>query len=182
MRSSEGEEEWRSLWHDRTYTGCTPGSLETWLLLRSLRTLELRVNRQADTALALACWLDGLTRAFPGSDLDGPAGIVVKVWHSALTNPALVGPGKQMEKGPATFAILLSTARYAALLPHHLKIFTPATSLGGVESLIEQRVVSDKDEDPRLLRLSIGLESFEDLRDDLAAGMRKVIAEGASKL
>lgn len=67
-----------------------------------------------------------------------------------------------------------------------------ATSLGGVESLIEQRIVSDVDEDPRLVRMSIGLEDFADLKQDLIdgtscivlwsadvrpTGFRKVVAE-----
>lgn len=50
-------EEWYPLWNDRTYIGNTPGNLESWLLLRSLRTLHLRVPRQSENATALAGWL-----------------------------------------------------------------------------------------------------------------------------
>jgi len=47
------------------------------------------------------------------------------------------------------------------------KYFIPATSLGGVESLMEYRARADPNEDPTLVRISIGLEDFEDLRDDM---------------
>lgn len=50
-----------------------------------------------------------------------------------------------------------------------------ATSLGGVESLIEQRVGSDVKADPRLLRLSIGVEDVEDLKDDLRQAFQAVL-------
>lgn len=121
-----------------------------------------------------------------------------QVWHSSLQvgKENLVGKGKQMEAGPATFAFVMESPFQAAWLPHCLEIFTvrslpslshsladivlrsqPATSLGGVESLIEQRLVSDPFSDPRLIRVSIGLESFEDLKQDLSNGMRKAIAK-----
>ncbi|BGO93037.1 hypothetical protein NBRC10512_004258 [Rhodotorula toruloides] len=154
--SVRNKEDWLKLWHDRTYTGSNIGSLDTWLLLRSLRTLSVRVNR---------------------SDLDGPGGVVEKVWHTSLQEDRaeLLGEGKQMEKGPATFGMLLKKPEYATHLPHSLKFFVPATSLGGVESLIEQRSLSDPNADPRLIRLSIGLEDFEDLKRDLIQGFRKVV-------
>jgi hypothetical protein len=50
---------------------------------------------------------------------------------------------------------------HAKYLPHELKYFVAATSLGGVESLIEHRIQSDPSSDPRLLRLSIGVEDLE---------------------
>lgn len=53
--------------------------------------------------------------------------------------------------------------------------FQPATSLGGVESLIEQRVASDSGADPRLIRLSIGVEDVEDLKDDLRQAFQAVL-------
>ncbi|BGP21819.1 cystathionine gamma-synthase [Rhodotorula toruloides] len=175
--SVRNKADWLKLWHDRTYTGSNIGSLDTWLLLRSLRTLAVRVNRQSATATALAQWLASLTRAESGSDLDGPGGVVENVWHTSLQDDRaeLLGEGKQMEKGPATFGMLLKKAEYATHLPHSLQFFVPATSLGSVESLIEQRSLSDSGADPRLIRLSIGLEDFEDLKCDLIRGFRKVV-------
>jgi cystathionine beta-lyase/cystathionine gamma-synthase len=64
---------------------------------------------------------------------------------------------------------------YAALLPFELKVFTPATSLGGVESLVEHRLRSDASSDPKLVRLSIGVEDFSDLQADLKVGLLAVL-------
>lgn len=115
------EEEWKKLHHDRTFTGATPGGFDAWLLLRSLRTLTLRVNRQADTALLLVDWLQSLTT--PDAP-DGLVGVVTKVWHATLCNPELVGPGRQMEKGSPCFAILMASPERAARFPGKLQIFT----------------------------------------------------------
>ncbi|KAM0793136.1 hypothetical protein ACM66B_000612 [Microbotryomycetes sp. NB124-2] len=175
--SVKDKQSWLKLWHNRTYTGSNLGSLEAWLLLRSLRTLTVRVPRQVQTATALAQWLQSLTRAAPGSTLDGPADVVGIVWHATLQRDRkeLVGRDMQMTMGSACFAMQTTKEVYATHLPHSLQLFTPATSLGGVESLIEQRVVSAPESDPRLLRLSIGLEDFDDLKQDLIRGFNKVL-------
>ncbi|KAK4706000.1 hypothetical protein P7C70_g203, partial [Phenoliferia sp. Uapishka_3] len=174
--SVKGKDDWHALWHIRTYTGQSVGSLEAWLILRSVRTLALRVNKQSQTATALAQWLASLVRAAPGSDLDGPGGMIEKVTHTSLQNNGTpwIGEGKQMSAGPATFAFWTTKAEYAAQLPHQLGLFTPATSLGGVESLIEQRLVSDPGAHPCLIRVSVGIEDFQDLKADLTAGFKKV--------
>lgn len=87
------------------------GSLEAWLLLRSLRTLHLRIPRQSATATALASWLNQIANTPKGRSYDGvPGGIVTRVWHSSLQGRDASGfePGKQMEGGwNATFAILV---------------------------------------------------------------------------
>lgn len=69
----------------------------------------------------------------------------------------------------------MSNSEYAALLPFELRYWTPATSLGGVESLIEHRLRSDATSDPRLVRLSVGVEEFEDLRDDLKQALNALV-------
>lgn len=63
----------------------------------------------------------------------------------------------------------------ASALPQRTHYFTPATSLGGVESLLEQRVMSDPGEDRCLIRLSIGIEDFVDLQADLRQALLAVI-------
>lgn len=86
-----------------------------------------------------------------------------------------------------TFAIRVSGGQYhggarAAWLPHQTQYWIPATSLGGVESLIEQRIAAEKSEDPGTVRLSVGLEAFEDLRDDLRRALLKVVElDGGTK-
>ncbi|TFK76006.1 cystathionine gamma-synthase [Pluteus cervinus] len=168
-------ESWNSLISDRIFLGSVMGSLEAWLLLRSLRTLHLRVPRQSETATSLAQWLNAVAKTPAGQNIEGvPGGIIEKVWHSSLQPVDSRGfdPRTQMEGGwNATFAMLLKDPEHARHLPHLLKYFVPATSLGGVESLVEQRLQSDPGADPRLIRLSIGVEEFEDLKNDLKAAL-----------
>ncbi|OSX60368.1 hypothetical protein POSPLADRAFT_1066693 [Postia placenta MAD-698-R-SB12] len=170
------EDEWKTLWSQRTFLGSMMGSLESWLLLRSLRTLHLRVPRQSETATSLAHWL---SQAAGGKAWDGiPAGLIDKVWHSSLQGTDARGfkPKAQMEGGwNATFAIFMTDPEYARLLPHSLTYFVPATSLGGVESLIEQRASVDPTADPRLVRISVGVEDLEDLKDDLRRALQEIV-------
>ncbi|KAF8631532.1 hypothetical protein AX15_002289 [Amanita polypyramis BW_CC] len=171
-------EEWKELFHNRTYMGSMMGSLEAWLLLRSLRTLHLRVPRQSATASALASWLNQIANTPSGQSYDGvPGGMISKVWHTSLQGVDERGfePSKQMEGGwSATFAILVSDPKYAEKLPYVLHYFINATSLGGVESLIELRRLRDHRVDPGLLRLSVGLEELEDLKSDLRQGFQQL--------
>ncbi|VUC20542.1 unnamed protein product, partial [Clonostachys rosea] len=64
----------------------------------------------------------------------------------------------------------------AKKLPSKLQLFHHATSLGGVESLIEWRSMTDPNVDPRLLRVSIGVEGLEDLKQDLQQGFEALKA------
>ena len=137
------KEEWMRLWEIRTYTGMTPGSLESWLLLRSLRSLPLRVQRQSSTATALAVWLNQVATEAPnlGDTFDKCAGgVLKKVWHPVLQGmDGTTGDGfnplggsatgdaghqkkPQMTGGPACFSILTSEHRQAKYLPHLLKL------------------------------------------------------------
>ncbi|CCM04169.1 uncharacterized protein FIBRA_06331 [Fibroporia radiculosa] len=169
-------EEWKTLWTHRTFLGSMMGSLESWLLLRSLRTLHLRVPRQSESAEGLARWL---SLAAGGKAYDGiPAGVIDKVWHSSLqgTDGRGFNPEVQLEGGwNPTFSIFLTDPEYARLLPHSLKYFIPATSLGGVESLIEQRSSVDPTADPRLVRISVGVEDLEDLKSDLRRAFQEIV-------
>ncbi|KAL0582043.1 hypothetical protein V5O48_000101 [Marasmius crinis-equi] len=167
------------LMNDRTYMGMVMGSLESWLLLRSLRTLHLRVPRQSETATALAKWLQTIVEeTSAGKTFDSvPPGVVSQVYHTSLQEPDARGfdPKSQMEGGyNATFAILLSDVTHAKHLPGQAKLFISATSLGGIESLIEYRARADPTADPRLVRLSIGVEDIEELKDDLRQAFQKV--------
>ncbi|KAJ3723079.1 Cys/Met metabolism PLP-dependent enzyme-domain-containing protein [Lentinula raphanica] len=171
------EDEWKELFGNRTYSGTVMGSLEAWLLLRSLRTFHLRIVRQSSTATALVQWLHSVASTPKDGSFDGvPGGVLTKVFHSSLQEVDSRGfhPSQQMPGGwSATFSILLATKEYAKVLPYLTKYFVPATSLGGVESLIEYRARADPDEDPTLIRLSIGVEDFEDLKADLGQALRQ---------
>ncbi|KAF8514865.1 cystathionine gamma-synthase [Hysterangium stoloniferum] len=169
-------EEWKKLWENRTFFGNTMGSLEAWLLLRSLRTLHLRVSRQSQTATALAAWLNQLASIPNGQTLDGvPAGVLFRVHHASLQEKTTFDPATQLTGGyGATFAILLSNPAQARSFPHRLQYWIAATSLGGVESLIEYRKRTDPRCDPRLLRLSVGVEDLEDLKSDIRNALNAV--------
>ncbi|KIO30204.1 hypothetical protein M407DRAFT_156709 [Tulasnella calospora MUT 4182] len=176
---------WKQLFEDRVNLGGVMGSMESWLLLRSLRTLHLRVPRQSQTAQQLVNWLDTVSRVPKGEEFEGiPGGTLTKVHHASLQPVDRGGPGlgpngfdvsKQMPGGySASFSIILGDANQAKSLPFRTRLFAPATSLGGVESLLEQRVMADPKEDPRLVRLSVGLEEVEDLKADLRQALKAV--------
>lgn len=179
---------WGSLFEDRIDQGAVPGNLESFLLLRSLRTLPLRVNRQSQSATALAAWLHSLTvkGAEQLSAQDAEAGlgngqVVDWVWHPSLQpwtevktpfGRKLESPGfdprSQMSGGfSPCFSINLANTKVADKMAHATRYFVPATSLGGVESLLEQRVQVNPNEDPNVVRISVGLEDVEDLKADL---------------
>ncbi|KZS97788.1 cystathionine gamma-synthase [Sistotremastrum niveocremeum HHB9708] len=162
------KQDWLTLWNDRTYSGSNLGSLDSWLLLRSLRTLKLRVLRQSQTATALASWLNRVSQIPQGQTWDGaPGGVVTKVWHSSLQPTEGFDPRSQLEGGfNATFSILLCNAKAASSLPLKVKYLVRATSLGGVESLIDQRHTVDPTADPRMVRISVGVEDLDDLKAD----------------
>ena len=90
------------------------GSLESWLLLRSLRTLHLRVPRQSESATALAQWLNKVALTPKGQTYDGvPGGLIQKVWHSSLQGKDARGfsPEQQLEGGfNPTFAMMVRGA------------------------------------------------------------------------
>lgn len=169
--------EWTTaLKRDRQLMGSTVGNLEAWLCLRSLRTLSLRVKRQSETTTALVAWFK--TCLDDTSDDDAVATVkkaVSEVRHTSLE--AIESPWilEQMPNGyGSVFSIIMKSEQMARALPSSLKLVVHATSLGGVESSLEWRKMSDTKTDPRLLRLSIGLEELQDLKNDLLAGFRKV--------
>jgi cystathionine gamma-synthase len=146
----------------RTVSGAIPGALETWLVLRGVRTLGIRVRRQSETAARLAAFLE--PRA-------------ARVWHPSLaSHPGHAVAARQMTGFGSILSIELGSEEAARDLPRHLAFWRDATSLGGVESLLEWRRRHDPEAPPALLRMSVGLEDFEDLARDLEAGLAKVRA------
>ncbi|TQN73624.1 putative trans-sulfuration enzyme [Colletotrichum shisoi] len=164
---------------ERCFIGGVMGSMEGWLGVRSMRTLELRVGRQSQSATELVRWLDAEIRLDPSGVVGG---VVDRVLHASLQKEDLAGGegwlAKQMPGGfGPVFAILLKDAEDAKRLPSKMGLFHHATSLGGVESLIEWRAMSDSGCDRRLLRVSVGVEGWEDLRDDLVQGFKQLVEE-----
>jgi cystathionine gamma-synthase len=144
----------------RNENGAVLGPFEAWLLLRGMRTLYPRVRQASDSALAVARHL-------------AAHGAVVQVMYPGLperSNQAVAA--RQMAGG---FGGMLSFrprgGRAGALAAHgRLAVFKRATSLGGVESLVEHRASiepPDSKVPEDLLRLSVGLEHPDDLIADL---------------
>ncbi|KAI1172546.1 pyridoxal phosphate-dependent transferase [Nemania sp. FL0916] len=163
---------------ERLFLGSVMGSLEGWLGLRSLRTLELRVRKQSRDAETLVQWL-AAERKREGSVVSKA---VAEIKHASLqvddtgNTPGWLRTQMPNGYGPV-FALAMKEENFARRLPSKLALFHHATSLGGVESLIEWRSMTDATVDKRLLRLSVGVEGWEDLRDDLVSGFEGLLAE-----
>jgi len=146
----------------RAIIGSVPGNLECFLLLRSLRTLSLRVLQQSESAHKLAQFLSTHSA-------------VERVWHPLLpTHPSYELCKKQMKAGPGVFSIELKDPRLLEVFLKKLNLFTQATSLGGVESLVDWRYRYDKKCPETLLRISVGLEDPDDLINDLKNALSSV--------
>jgi len=150
---------WQAIAIDRHDAGAVIGSFEAWLLIRSIRTLPLRVERMSQNAQAVAEFLqshDAVAQVFyPGlPDFEG---------HSVAKRQMAGGFGSLLSfcvKGGAVEALRVAG---------RLNLFHRATSLGGVESLVEHRhTIEPHTGIPEsLLRLSIGIEDVQDLCADL---------------
>jgi cystathionine gamma-synthase len=142
----------------RTVSGAVPGALEAWLVLRGLRTLPLRIRRQCETATRLAAWLSAR---------------VPRVWHPSLPgHPGAEIARRQMAGPGGILAFELGSEADARSLARRLRLIREATSLGGVETLVDWRRRHDPQAPPGLLRLSVGLEDYDDLVADLESALR----------
>ena len=170
---------------DRVFLGSVMGGLEGWLGVRSIRTLELRIKRQSESALQIVQALDGaLTGHTVGtglsqSDVEATKRVLASVQHASLQTSDMSWLRKQMPDGYGpVFSIMMQSPDLARRLPSQLKYFHHATSLGGVESLIEWRTMSDTTVEKTLMRVSVGIEDPRDLMEDLMDGFRALSADG----
>ena len=146
---------------DHRYTyGATPGSLEAFLALRGLRTLSVRLERAQANALALA-------------ELLGDSDYVKYVLYPGLTwHPGHALAKRQMRGFGTMLSFEVAGGEQAAArLCEATTVFTNATSLGGVESLMEVRGNRESERamgtPAALIRLSAGIEHVDDLLADL---------------
>jgi cystathionine gamma-lyase len=149
----------------RNQTGAIAGPLETWLALRSLATLDLRLGRQSDNALALAT----LLRSHPAATGVRYPGLPDHPGHELAA--------RQMHHfgGLVTFQ-LGSVAAVAAFLAG-ARLVTEATSFGGVHTTADRRARWGDDVPESLVRLSAGCEDTADLVADVQAGLDAAMAE-----
>jgi cystathionine gamma-synthase len=147
--------------------GAVPGPFDCWLVLRGIKTLAVRMQRHCDNAEVVALWLSR-----------NP--LVEQVLYPGLpTHPGHAIAAKQMRHFGGMISFLVESEEEAVALVARTKIFKLAESLGGVESLIEHpaRMTHASTADApfaapkNLIRLSVGLESAEDLVADLEAAL-----------
>jgi cystathionine gamma-synthase len=147
--------------------GTVPGPFDSWLVLRGLKTLALRMQRHCENADAVARFLDG----HPG---------VERVLYPGLPgHPGHDVAARQMSGYGGMVSFLAASADEAVALVSRTSIWKLAESLGGVESLLEVPAAmthaSTSDSSfatpPNLVRLSVGIESAADLVADLEAAL-----------
>lgn len=147
--------------------GIVQGTFDAWLTLRSLKTLDIRMRAHESNALVIAEWL----KSHPKVDRVYYPGLAEHPQHE-LARRQMFGFG-----GMLSFDIAGGEAAARRLL-QATKVFTLAESLGGVESLIEHPALMTHASMPRemreaagvtdsLIRVSVGIEDLEDLRQDL---------------
>ncbi len=157
---------WDEIAMVRKLQGTVLQSFDAWLLIRGMRTLFLRVERACQNAMAVARHFDGHP-------------MVEQVHYPGL--PA--DPGHEVARRQtdgqfgAMMSIIVKGSEQTAIdVCRFCELFYPATSLGGVESLIEHRKTVSGDGfpvHPRLLRLSIGIEDADDLIYDLEQALTR---------
>jgi cystathionine gamma-synthase len=143
--------------------GAVPAPFDCWLLLRSLSTMPVRVRAQSTTAATLAAWL----ATHPKIERVNYPGLPAHPGHT-VARRQMAGGGAMM-----SFEVRGGFAAASAVAAQ-VDLITRATSLGGVESLIEHRKLVEGPDSPtpeNLLRLSVGLEHPDDLRTDLAQAL-----------
>src|ERR1051326_9247104 len=148
----------------RQVTGGVASPFNSWLVLRGLRSLACRMQKHSQNGMALA---RALQKCAAISAVHYP-GLESHTGHEIAK--------KQMNNFGGMLSIQLKGGREAALRAcSRVKLFTVATSLGGVESLIEHRASSEGKSSKApddLLRISVGLEDAGDLIADLEQALR----------
>jgi cystathionine beta-lyase/cystathionine gamma-synthase len=147
--------------------GAVPGPFDCWLVLRGIKTLAIRMRQHCENAHVIALWLSRHAR-------------VERALYPGLpTHPGHEIAAGQMRDFGGMISFLVETEEEAVELVARTKLFKLAESLGGVESLIEHpaRMTHASTADApfaapkNLIRLSVGLESAEDLLADLEGAL-----------
>jgi len=162
------DELYKKLWFIYNATGATPGPMDSFLVLRGIKTLHLRMKAHCENGRQVAAFL----KAHPKVDK--------LYWPGFEDHPNHDIAKAQMRDfgGMISFTIKDATLEDTYKLAGSFKVFTLAESLGGVESLINHPVSMTHGSIPKeqrekagvvdsLLRLSVGVEDIEDLLEDL---------------
>jgi cystathionine gamma-synthase len=156
---------WADIDEERRIGGAVLGAFEAWLLLRGMRTLHLRVAQASQSAMRIA----GQLERHPEVERVTYPGLPSHPQHAVAARQMSGGYG-----GMLSFEVRGGEAA-ALRVVSRLKLIKVATSLGGVETLIEHRRSIEgpqSDVPPALLRLSVGCEHVEDIWGDLAQALQ----------
>lgn len=157
---------WDEIYERRKLQGTVLHSFDAWLLIRGMRTLFLRVEKATQNALAIA-------RHF-----EAHKGLEAVLYPGLPSHPGHA-VAKQQTGGlyGGMMSIIVAGSEQTAIdVTRYAQVFYPATSLGGVESLIEHRKTVSGEGfpvHPCLLRLSIGIEDADDLIYDLEQALSR---------
>ena len=150
---------WDEITLARTLLGSALPAFESWLLIRGMRTLFIRYERASQNALAIARHFENHPK------------VAQMLYPGLPSHPGYTIASAQMTGGfGGMLSILTETPEQASAIVRATRVFIPATSLGGVESLIEHRYAVEGPNSlvPKtLLRLSVGIEDQSDLIEDL---------------
>jgi cystathionine gamma-synthase len=160
LTAAKADERWEGIRAVRSQTGTVLGPFEAWLLLRGMRTLFVRVAEQSRGAMRIARHFAGHPR------------IEAVLYPGLETFPGHAVAARQMRGGFGGVISIRTKGGAPGALSFigRLRVWKRATSLGGVESLVEHRatVEGPKSTTPAdLLRMSVGLEDPEDLIQDI---------------
>jgi cystathionine gamma-synthase len=160
LATTQGGTLWNLIKKARMSQGSALGPFEAWLLTRGMRTLDVRVRTQAKTAARLA------------EELLGHPAVADVLYPGLQHHPGHEVAARQMTGGfGGMLSIRIKNGEQAAIAAAaRVRLWKRATSLGGVESLIEHRASIEGAGSPcplDLLRLSVGLEDADDLYSDL---------------
>jgi cystathionine beta-lyase/cystathionine gamma-synthase len=171
MAVTSNDDLYASLKFHQNSAGGTPGAFDSWLLLRGLKTLELRMRQHERNAMAVACFLEGRPE-------------VARVLYPGLrSHPQHELAARQMSGfGGIVTVDLVGGEAAARRLLRGTKLFLTAESLGGVESLADHPAIMTHASVPAekrdalgisggLVRLSVGIENEADLLNDLEAAL-----------
>ena len=151
---------WQQIHNHRLLSGPLLGSMEAYLLLRGMKTMYLRVPRQCENAMQLAAFLDNHANV----EVTHYPGLQTFAGHDIASRQMKGGYG-----GMLSFQVP-GGKEDAIRVVQAARVFKRATSLGGVESLVEHRKSSESDvtDTPdNLIRVSTGIENVTDLLADL---------------
>jgi cystathionine gamma-synthase len=154
---------YEKLYHTRLILGAVCSPFNSWLVLRGLRTLPVRMERHAANAMAIAHALAAHKK-------------VEKVFYPGLkSHPGHEIAARQMKAFGGMMSILVKGGwEEAVRAASRVKLWRNATSLGGVESVIEHRASAEgpgSTAPKNLLRLSVGLEHADDLIADMVQAL-----------